>query len=127
MQNEIEQDNIGSSNGKINVDKNENEEDVTKYGEFVSSYFAWLTPERQKKRAKEIDNMTKQRMWGSFPNFLWQKNIFKIETKNKKSNIDRCNGDCYNLSYQNIQVKKRKKDKEFKFYQNRYIIQFQTA
>ena len=59
MQNEIEQDNIGSSNGKINVDKNENEEDVTKYGEFVSSYFAWLPPERQKKRAKEIDNMTK--------------------------------------------------------------------
>ena len=35
------------------------EEDVTKYGEFVSSYFAWLTPERQKKRAKEINNMTK--------------------------------------------------------------------
>lgn len=59
MQNEIEQDNVGSSSGKINVDKNENEEDVTKYGEFVSSYFAWLTPERQKKRAKEIDNMTK--------------------------------------------------------------------
>lgn len=59
MQNEIEQDNIGSSNGKIKVDKNENEEDVTKYGEFVSSYFAWLPPERQKKRAKEIDNMTK--------------------------------------------------------------------
>ena len=59
MQNEIEQDNVGSSSGKINVDKNENEEDVTKYGEFVSSYFAWLTPERQKKRAKEIDDMTK--------------------------------------------------------------------
>ena len=31
----------------------------TKYGEFISSYFAWLTPERQKKRAKEIDDMTK--------------------------------------------------------------------
>lgn len=59
MQNEVEQDNVGSSNGKINTDINENEEDVTKYGEFVSSYFAWLTPERQKKRAKEIDNMTK--------------------------------------------------------------------
>ncbi len=42
-----------------NIDKNENMEDVTKYGEFVSSYFAWLTPERQKKRAKEIDDMTK--------------------------------------------------------------------
>ena len=40
-------------------DENENIEDTTKYGEFVSSYFAWLTPERQKKRAKEIDKMTK--------------------------------------------------------------------
>ena len=42
------------------IDKNEEMEDVTKYGEFISSYFAWLTPERQKKRAKEIDEMTKQ-------------------------------------------------------------------
>ena len=40
-------------------DENENIEDTTKYGEFISSYFAWLTPERQKKRAKEIDKMTK--------------------------------------------------------------------
>ena len=42
-----------------NINENENLEDVTKYGEFVSSYFAWLTPEKQKKRANEIDNMTK--------------------------------------------------------------------
>lgn len=34
-------------------------EDTTKYGEFVSSYFAWLTLERQKKNAKEMENMTK--------------------------------------------------------------------
>lgn len=33
-------------------------EDVTKYGEFVSSYFAWLTLERQKKQAKKMENMT---------------------------------------------------------------------
>lgn len=33
-------------------------EDVTKYGEFISSYFAWLTPEKQKKKANEIENMT---------------------------------------------------------------------
>ena len=58
-QNEIEKDNIGHNSGEIHVDKNENIEDVTKYGEFISSYFAWLTPERQKKRAKEIDDMTK--------------------------------------------------------------------
>ncbi len=33
-------------------------EDVTKYGEFVSSYFAWLTLENQKKKAKDMENMT---------------------------------------------------------------------
>ncbi len=37
----------------------EETEDVTKYGEFVSSYFAWLTPEKQKEKAKDIENMTK--------------------------------------------------------------------
>lgn len=58
-QNEIEKDNVGKNYGNINTDKNENNEDVTKYGEFISSYFAWLTPERQKERAKEIDEMTK--------------------------------------------------------------------
>lgn len=38
--------------------KNEEMEDVTKYGEFISSYFAWVAPERQKRRAKEMENMT---------------------------------------------------------------------
>lgn len=59
IQNEIEQDNVGSSPGKIDMDAEENIEDTTKYGEFISSYFAWLPPEKQKKRAKEIDDMTK--------------------------------------------------------------------
>lgn len=36
------------------------EEDVTKYGEFVSSYFAWLTLERQKKQTKKMENMTEK-------------------------------------------------------------------
>ena len=58
-QNEIEKDNVGENIGNFNMDKSESEEDVTKYGEFISSYFAWLTPDRQKKRAKEIDDMTK--------------------------------------------------------------------
>ena len=35
-------------------------EDATKYGEFISSYFNWLPPEKQKKRAKELDDMTKK-------------------------------------------------------------------
>ncbi len=34
-------------------------EDVTAYGEFISSYFAWIPPEKQKERAKELDEATK--------------------------------------------------------------------
>ena len=36
------------------------EEDPTKYGEFISSYFAWLTLEGQKENAKKLENMTKK-------------------------------------------------------------------
>ena len=49
---------------KINnqdVDDSENEvEDVTEYGEFISSYFAWIPPQKQKERAKELDDITKK-------------------------------------------------------------------
>ena len=41
--------------------KKEYGEDATKYGEFVSSYFAWLTLDGQKERAKELDKMTKNK------------------------------------------------------------------
>lgn len=34
-------------------------EDATKYGEFVSSYFAWIPPNYQKEKAKKLQNMTK--------------------------------------------------------------------
>ena len=34
-------------------------EDVTKYGEFVSSYFAWISLEEQKNRVDKMENMTK--------------------------------------------------------------------
>ena len=34
-------------------------EDATEYGEFISTYFAWIPPEKQKERAKELHNMTK--------------------------------------------------------------------
>ncbi len=36
-------------------------EDTTKYGEFVSSYFAWLTLDRQKKTANKLENITKDK------------------------------------------------------------------
>ncbi len=36
-------------------------EDATKYGEFVSSYFAWITLDKQKENAKKFENMTKEK------------------------------------------------------------------
>lgn len=38
----------------------ENEEEKTKYGEFIPSYFAWLTLEKQKKIADKLSNITKK-------------------------------------------------------------------
>ena len=38
-----------------------NVEDTTKYGEFISSYFAWVPPEKQKEKANKLDKMTKEK------------------------------------------------------------------
>lgn len=35
------------------------EEDTTKYGEFISSYFAWKTLEEQKEIARKLEEITK--------------------------------------------------------------------
>ena len=35
-------------------------EDATQYGEFVSSYFAWVPLPKQKEKAKEMSEMTKK-------------------------------------------------------------------
>ena len=35
-------------------------EETTKYGEFVSSYFAWIGLNRQKNRADELNEMTRK-------------------------------------------------------------------
>ncbi len=44
----------------MSEDKNKREygEDATKYGEFISSYFAWISLKDQKNKAKELENMT---------------------------------------------------------------------
>lgn len=34
-------------------------EDSTKYGEFISSYFAWVPLPEQKEKAKEMEKMTR--------------------------------------------------------------------
>ncbi len=35
------------------------EEDATKYGEFISSYFAWIPLPTQKEKAEELEKITK--------------------------------------------------------------------
>ena len=36
-------------------------EDSTKYGEFISSYFAWVSLPKQKEKVEELENITKKR------------------------------------------------------------------
>ena len=35
-------------------------EDATKYGEFVSSYFSWVTPKQQRDIVDKLENITKK-------------------------------------------------------------------
>ena len=45
------------------LEKHEEEEleDTTKYVEFVTSYFAWVTMSKQKENVKRLENITKKR------------------------------------------------------------------
>ena len=55
--------NIKKYIGEFDMDnKNEIEvgEDGTKYGEFVSSYFAWISLPKQKENAKRLEEITKK-------------------------------------------------------------------
>lgn len=36
-------------------------EDATKYGEFISSYFAWVSLPNQKEKVEELENITKNK------------------------------------------------------------------
>ena len=36
-------------------------EDSTKYGEFISSYFAWVSLPDQKEKVEELENITKKK------------------------------------------------------------------
>ena len=41
--------------------KHEIGEDVTKYGEFVSTFFAWIPLEKQKEKAEKLARVTNKR------------------------------------------------------------------
>lgn len=36
-------------------------EDTTKYGEFISSFFGWISMDEQKKRAEDLEKITKSK------------------------------------------------------------------
>ena len=40
--------------------KGKKTEDTTKYGEFISSTFSWITLDEQKEKANEMESMTKK-------------------------------------------------------------------
>lgn len=44
----------------MKIDKEHNEDNVTKYGEFVCTEFAWLPLDKQKENAKKFDKITKK-------------------------------------------------------------------
>ena len=51
----------------MNDEKNKNQEigeigeDTTKYGEFVSSYFGWVSLDEQKRQAEKLQKITKKK------------------------------------------------------------------
>ena len=46
---------------QIDVSIAEVGEDTTKYGEFISSYFAWVSLPQQKEKVEELEEITKKR------------------------------------------------------------------
>jgi hypothetical protein len=52
---------MANKNNKNNI-KDERIEDVTMYGEFISSFDQWMTPDRQRKVAKHLEEVTSELM-----------------------------------------------------------------
>lgn len=46
------------SNSIFEAETNEIGEDTTKYGEFISTYFAWVPLKKQKEKAKKMEKIT---------------------------------------------------------------------
>ena len=48
---------MGDKNKKDKINK----DDTTKYGEFISSYFAWMSLDKQKEEANKLSNITEDK------------------------------------------------------------------
>lgn len=60
-----------------NVPKDERIEDVTMYGEFVASFDQWMTPDRQRKKARHLEEVTEE---------LTPSERKRVEEETKRSN-----------------------------------------
>ena len=62
----------------IRENSEEEKEDATKYGEFISSYFAWVSLPDQKRRVERLENITKKKnKWEN------ERKFKRIKKKNK--------------------------------------------
>jgi hypothetical protein len=50
---------MANKNNKTNI-KDERIEDVTMYGEFISSFDQWMTPDRQRTVARHLEEVTSE-------------------------------------------------------------------
>lgn len=50
---------MANKNDKNNI-KDERIEDVTRYGEFISSFHQWNTPDRQRQVARHLEEVTEE-------------------------------------------------------------------
>ena len=53
-------DNKKNDDKKMDISSMEVGEDATKYGEFISSYFAWVSLPDQKEKVEELEAMTRK-------------------------------------------------------------------
>lgn len=66
MNKDLEKKKISDKQQRENVKESKEEfgvevgEDCTKYGEFISSYFAWIPLQVQKEKAEEMQEITKK-------------------------------------------------------------------
>ena len=50
-----------SKEQQVEIGVSEVGEDATKYGEFISTYFAWVSLPQQKEKVEELENITKKK------------------------------------------------------------------
>ena len=54
---------INKKNEIVNLEDFDLNEETSRYGEFISSYFVWLGLNKQKDRAEELNEMTKTKTY----------------------------------------------------------------